>query len=920
MSSSTSPTMPPESSPNPPPTKRKRLQGACDNCRRKKARCDSSVMPDKKCSNCTALGSECTHLYANQKHAQILNRTPLKTAVEGASSGSLGDYREKMNGLLTAVLSSTYQAPSHPAILRDTLVSLARYSRALEQVLPSESWATTPVPTKYEPPPPISGKAPSSEPEDDSGSENEDEPDSISVHLREVLFLKSDQGRFFGPSSTSNFLATALEFSKDYILNPQATEITIEKHKRAHFWNVPTWESIPAQPRIILVFPDPDLLDYLVDIYFTKVNIFLPFLHRPTFEQSIKARLHLSNPDFGASLLAVCALASRYTDDRRVVEDRSSSELSCGYHWFRQIEASLSFSRLPSLYTVQAYLLAALFVNSTSTAEKSWYLLGLAIRAAQDIGLNRPNRAEGKSTQGELRNRLWWALVVGEVFVSVTVGRPCSIHPSDHNVDLPTDCDDEYWENPDPLLSFKQPQGKPSTVAHFIKLIALFNILGNVQRTLYAVRPKEHESEQERGQILTGIETAMNSWEHSVPLHLRPHKHHKDRIFLHQSASLWITFHYVQMLVHRPYISRRNMRSASLETCTRAARLCSRVMESQPAGGYYLMPAVQMYALSMASLFLLIEVWRKERSHVNVEQSDELRDIHRCINLMQAQERRNAAYGRRVDLILALLAASKLPLPNHHVNPLEPFVFQIDPQLGGPAPPVVPRYQPAMIGRSPPSYDDHAPTPQKDGWLDMLIDDSPRGSASAGPSAGYPRPHRALPRRAGGGGSASAGGSSHVASSRGAGSEDRRYHAERWRPHAEHSAHAAGPSSLGPAHASGFRPSSLRFVSMYDPPREVDMDDDEDVDDHGPGMSRTASISTSASNSSTMRSGMLQPVGAGNGMAGGGMPPGVVNGVSAEREREGPGVNGVNGKDPYGARKSDGHWRNPYVYDANPDS
>jgi hypothetical protein len=55
-------------------------------------------------------------------------------------------------------------------------------------------------------------------------------------------------------------------------------------------------------------------------------------------------------------------------------------------------------------------------------------------------------------------------------------------------VDLPIDCDDEYWENDDPNLAFKQPPGKPSKVAFFISLIKQQEILASALRTIVSSR------------------------------------------------------------------------------------------------------------------------------------------------------------------------------------------------------------------------------------------------------------------------------------------------------------------------------------------------------------------------------------------------------------------------------------------------
>ena len=75
-------------------------------------------------------------------------------------------------------------------------------------------------------------------------------------------------------------------------------------------------------------FPPPDLLSKLVDAYFTHLNIYLPLLHRPSFEKCLREGLHLIQVTFGAIVLLVCANGARWVDDPRVVnnpeEDRKS--------------------------------------------------------------------------------------------------------------------------------------------------------------------------------------------------------------------------------------------------------------------------------------------------------------------------------------------------------------------------------------------------------------------------------------------------------------------------------------------------------------------------------------------------------------------------------------------------------------------
>ena len=52
------------------------------------------------------------------------------------------------------------------------------------------------------------------------------------------------------------------------------------------------------------------------------------------------------------------------------------------------------------------------------------------------------------------------------------------------DLDQMTEVDDEYWENEDPTLAFKQPEGKPSKIAFANCLIRLQKILAYASRTI----------------------------------------------------------------------------------------------------------------------------------------------------------------------------------------------------------------------------------------------------------------------------------------------------------------------------------------------------------------------------------------------------------------------------------------------------
>lgn len=108
------------------------------------------------------------------------------------------------------------------------------------------------------------------------------------------------------------------------------------------------------QEKLQLRFPDQELLESLIELYFTELNDYQPLLHRPTFEQSIEDGLHERDEGFGLVVLLVCATGSRFSNDPHVFLEGSHSALSSGWEWFRQVQfMRKSFLTPPTLYDIQ---------------------------------------------------------------------------------------------------------------------------------------------------------------------------------------------------------------------------------------------------------------------------------------------------------------------------------------------------------------------------------------------------------------------------------------------------------------------------------------------------------------------------------------------------------------------------------------
>lgn len=130
-------------------------------------------------------------------------------------------------------------------------------------------------------------------------------------------------------------------------------------------WEIANLESSPSK----FDFPPFDLVTSLIPIYFEHVNNYLPLLHRPTFEKCVLAGLHFRDEAFGITVLLVCAIAARHSDDPRVLlegHDKPGSRLSAGWKWFNQTHMmKRSILLLPSLHELQYFAVCTALASAT---------------------------------------------------------------------------------------------------------------------------------------------------------------------------------------------------------------------------------------------------------------------------------------------------------------------------------------------------------------------------------------------------------------------------------------------------------------------------------------------------------------------------------------------------------------------------
>ena len=168
---------------------------------------------------------------------------------------------------------------------------------------------------------------------------------------------------------------------------------------------------IADEQEVTYRYPPDDLIPQLVNNYFTKLNIYYPVLHRPSFERALNDQRHDDDIGFGSVVMLVCALGARWSEDARAFKDGMPKH-SSGWKWFDQVKVhSRSFLCPPRLYDVQKYALASLFMQYSSVPQSSWTTVGIGIRVAQDVGAHMKKAYMTPHTiESELWKRAFWSV------------------------------------------------------------------------------------------------------------------------------------------------------------------------------------------------------------------------------------------------------------------------------------------------------------------------------------------------------------------------------------------------------------------------------------------------------------------------------------------------------------------------------
>ncbi|KAL1674775.1 fungal-specific transcription factor domain-containing protein, partial [Schizophyllum commune] len=613
-----------------------------------------------QCSNCAASKSECTYDEPHKKR--------------DISPSSVDNLEKRLERAMVLLKKFYSDAEINKALEDDESMMRLRFASEPSSLAQSSPAHSSPVysgsPSGHNHTEPVCQSRA-------EGSDDEDSPHDISEYLKK-MHVGDNVVRFWGKSSGVMLVKSAVSFKSSISeTGEEHWASSILAMRRPQFWHQLPWEDAPdpaAQHRKY-TFPPDDLLMTLVNHYFREINIFCPLLHRPTFVSDVVARRHYTDRDFAPVVLLVCAIGARFSDDPRVLVEGTNSRHSgarAGLTQDQFTDADISYFadrpslfRPPSLHDVQYCVLSVYFLQATSAPQACWGVIGAGIRMAQDAGAHRRRSAATASkAEDELWKRAFWILVYVDWMSAHSLGRPCATQEMDFDLEPPIECDDEYWDHPDPAKAWKQPPGKPSLMSYFLAKLRLAVLIPKCLRTIYSLNnPLTCEQNHE---IVAELDSSFNAWANTIPDHLRWNTEIKDELFLRQSVDLYTTYYTLQILVHKPFIPRprkpASLAYPSLTICTNAARSCIHMNDvymrrmGKPLHVTFV-PQVQ------CGIVLILSIWNSRLNGQAVEPSKETLYVQKAMAYLKALEDRWHLPGRLWDVLYGLTVIGNVHNP-----------------------------------------------------------------------------------------------------------------------------------------------------------------------------------------------------------------------------------------------------------------
>ncbi|KAM5463145.1 Gypsy retrotransposon integrase-like protein 1 [Microsporum ferrugineum] len=504
--------------------KRRRVTRACDECRRKKIKCDGK----QPCTHCTVYSYECTYDKPSNRR-----RNPAPQYIE-----ALECRLQKAEGLLRALV---------PEIDLDD----PRYDGCCTEEILNH------LKNKSEPPPKPEPKVPvSSEPCDESLLESMvDNTGSLDL---------DDEGHwdYHGHSSGLIFVRR---------VRKQIGNIVPEGQPPHKFPRIPfrleRMKSTSESPIDTHLSPVHDLPSKQEAHKFCTHALedaccIMRFLHKPTFwamfDRVYDTPLEqYSNEENSFLPLLYLALAVgclfRGPGDCTLEKSGYESAVDQGFQYFRAGRQLLDITECRDLTSLQAVCFMILFLQASANIRTCYSYIGIALRAAVRLGLHRSVPVKFNPIELETRKRIFWVVRKMDVHVSTILGLPSMLSEDDIDQTYPVAVDDEYITK-DGILPM--PSNYICLMQGANAHMKLGRIMLKVMKYIYPIKVATH-GDNHRYMVshskIRELERDLQKWMEALPDVYRPGGEAPIEVERMRQL-LRICYAHVQMVMYRPFL------------------------------------------------------------------------------------------------------------------------------------------------------------------------------------------------------------------------------------------------------------------------------------------------------------------------------------------------------------------------------
>ncbi|KAL8691978.1 MAG: hypothetical protein Q9218_002902 [Villophora microphyllina] len=442
-----------------------------------------------------------------------------------------------------------------------------------------------------------------------------------------VTLKENAETRYLGPSSGIAMTRLVMEIAKRQTQSTSIQDIISDSKARRNRDRFTLESAKPTSKVYPLVsdvaapdLPSRHLTDNLVDLFNRKAQFMLPTLHEPSFGYTVDNVYNGSTDAYENFVLRMVLSVSMQKLDTQYAGLADSYYLAAMPYLEKAIQRK-------DVGTLQCLALIAQYSIITPTRAASYWVVGLASKLCQELGLTeeatieRPDRT-GRAPDAleiDMRRRLFWIIFSMETGLAHSLGRPSAIACSFDHVDISffRPIDDEYITKEGVGLGCPHSMKKRVAI-HFLSM-RLLQL--EIRRTLYMKKRPNPANDQDPWFSL--MKQKLDNW-----LDFRPREDGGSGL-----DQVWFKGRYNTMIVflYRPSPQVPNPSLAAARACFEASIYNVRMHRNQVAT-----KSVDLSWIWTQSLFMALNtiLWAISFPEIRQEHSKSVVENH----IMQAQE------------------------------------------------------------------------------------------------------------------------------------------------------------------------------------------------------------------------------------------------------------------------------------------